>query len=532
MSSGRKEVEFSTQERALSTDVNRLQKFEAQDMGELFRYMLDAAGNDDLDAGGVVADNVLTTSCEVFNGLLVRLVPAALNLSVDPGVAMVIAPDGDPDASAFKFVRDPGVPGTGALAVTANGAGSARVDVVECQFTSVVVEADSRDVFDPTTGLFTVQAIAKATAGRFTYRVRAGTAGAGFPGVVAGWTPLAVVLAPAGSTTTDAMTFWDVRPLLCDRERAPFALSRNLPLPARSTCLWNPITASLTNYFLSGSHEVALNGRRLGGRFRRGTPGTDAASVDLTDAGNQELGFVPVPGSLVHAYLCAPYGLPRWARYTTTAPRQPSSPRGIVLLSNVAPDERGIATSVIVPPAASGLVVPFEASNCVHVGTAAYGNSGGVGNQFSGFNRLDTACYPLTFAGRKFSDATNNLRVAGTGASASNTKFGLVVGVNFPRNARSIFASFDIGNGIAWTPGSEFGNIYVFEPGSSTLLAASYSVAFHKDGSAFRATVDFEIPFPSPYPGVYGAFQWVEFQYGGTSGTPGTTFLYINGWRF
>lgn len=344
MSSGKRVIVINPQERLVSADINRLQSFNARDDAELFRYMLDVTADDDLGAAGVVTEYSTTGTplrAEVINGLLVRPQLASFDLAVDAGVLYAIAPDGDADSSVYKYVRDAGLP-AGSLAITANASGSTRFDVVECQLDATpAVVTDTRDVFNTVNGTFSPTLLTKESAARLTYRVRAGTPGAGFPGAVAGWLPLMVAQVPTGVASNDGITFWDVRPLISDRRAQPFALSG-----------LNDTLVSLDGEIRRvGALDVRLRGvvrayfgdRKAGGMFRPGTTQADADYVNIADAANQDTA-TPIVEPFgnpqnVYLYLMFPFGLPRWARYTdaSSGSRAPRSPRGILLASLTPP---------------------------------------------------------------------------------------------------------------------------------------------------------------------------------------------------
>ncbi len=539
MASGMRTMVENTQERAVSTDINRLQAFKAQDVGELFFQMFDPYGSDDFDAAAVLTTPSTLEAplrAEVFNGLLVKPSAASLSLLVDAGVLYAVAPDSDPDASVYKYVRDAGVSVLGTLVMTTNPAGSARIDVVECRINPTPsTVSDSRDIFNATTGAFVPTSVTKETKYVLEYRVRAGTAGAGYPAAQSGWLPLAVALVPAGATTVDTMTFWDVRPLLNDREYQPSALYRSVPKTLRSMCWWNPMSGNsvATNLKLRGIHEIGFKGRRYGGKLRRGSPGTDDDTVDLLLAANQEAAYTAVGGTNSNIYLCAPYGLPRWARYTDgPTNRVPRSPRGILLLSTVQPSESGVAGGAITPPTTMGLVTAFAAADCVHVGTVAYGNIAGAGDQYSGFHRTDDRHTFVASLGRGTNSASNNLLIEGSAVSAQFSTYTLTRDKHFPRNAKSILATIEIDDGITWA--SSYGRIYVMEPGSATEVWTLMEVELSVSPIALgRASMQVEIPLPFPYPGggTWGTTQTIQVYYGGASGTPALSFFLIEGWK-
>jgi hypothetical protein len=351
-SSGWKEEIYNPSERALSSDLMRMQRFKGADAAEIWRKQIqDTRGTDDSLAGGGALPLTITTtapvSAEVHGGLLVRPQNGSLSLFVDDGIVTLIDPDSpeNPDESIYKFVRDPGISVLGTLLMTANPAGSIRIDIIECARTGspdLILETDNRDIFNPITGLFAPATVSKVSAGRLQYRVRAGVAGAGFPGLVAGWLPLAVVSNPPASTSNDDMTFWDVRPLISDRVWAPFKNAYTNPRLRRNYISIDR-TAVAGKAFLIGQVDASVhfanNGvdvgwYRLGGTMNRGTPGTDG-TCDLNDAANQS-GALASP---CYVYLLEPYGLPRWARYldSIAGTRVPRSPRGIPVVTTIAP---------------------------------------------------------------------------------------------------------------------------------------------------------------------------------------------------
>jgi hypothetical protein len=405
---GGEQLVLNTQERALSTDVNRAQAFRTRDAAEMFRNLLSIyTGFDDLDGGGLAVPTVQATGgplpAEVMGGLLVQPQIGSLNLLITPGLAFCVNPSGNPDNSVYEFVNDPGVQTLGALVMTANPSGSARCDVIECQPQDVVQEEDNRDIFNPATGSFTAQSVTKATQAQMVYRVRPGTPGAGFPGVVAGWLPLCVALAQAGATTCDQMDFWDVRPLANDRayglakaegDAAPGSLSWTLGFfyagavypDVRGQLYAGVVSSGLNANIVQGVVSARINGRRVGGVVMRGTPGVDPtnyASFDLSQAANQSPGLASLTsgsGALFYLYLCCPYGLPRWCLYTPPlatggswpggAPRAPRAPRGVLVVSDVIPDANGspsTSTSVPLPSAMFGASASCEGSFAVCV---------------------------------------------------------------------------------------------------------------------------------------------------------------------
>lgn len=395
MSGGFEELVVNPNERAVSIDMMRLQRFKGADLAELWRSMVNTSfGTDDLDADGLstqVTTQNTPISGEVYGGLVVQPTVGALDLLIAPGSAFVLDPDSpqNPDESLYKFVRDPGIISTGVLQMTANSSGSTRIDVIECARVANgynVLETDNRDIFSTVTGLFTATTVNKVTAGAFQYRVRAGTPGGGYPAAVAGWMPLAVASVPTGTTTNDTITFWDVRPLVADRIKQPFAVSRDLSLIEQTYATLDVNTYSgkavLTGWVAGNSCDqlpaTPVPGRhRLGGRLRRGTPGLDLPNagsfpdgIDLNDAANQSSTWVT--NQNVYVYLLEPFNLPRWARYTDAVfgARKPRGPRGMVVASPIAPKQfYGSPGGLVALPSSTGLGGSTSKGVCILVTT-------------------------------------------------------------------------------------------------------------------------------------------------------------------
>lgn len=384
MPSGAKEMVINTQERAISTDINRLQAFSGDARSEMFRWLLNVQQYAD-DYGWLPAppfanaqNTTLTAplSAEILGGLLVRPQQGAsafpLGLIIDPGVAFVVNPDTDPDASVYKFVSDPGIPTLGILNMTANASGSLRVDVIECSYNfNASAETDNRDIFNPATGLFAAVTVNKAQQATMTYRVRTGTPGGGFPGTASGWLPLCVAFVPAATTTNDAILFYDVRPLIGDRKRITNTPQINNRLATSNVHVDNLNGASA---YLFGTCEMAspliiptpgvtvFSPYRVGGRFIANSTGSQNGP-DLTQALYQSSAGL-TNNAPAYLYLCTPFGLPRWAQYSPASDgtRVPLGWKGILVVSSIAPYGDGFPTSAIALPTPLGAASTSNAS--------------------------------------------------------------------------------------------------------------------------------------------------------------------------
>jgi hypothetical protein len=338
--SGAKTIVYNTRERLISTDPNRAQAFAAQAAAELLRWMIDARADGDVAAGGVES---LGTGTEtplrawVLSGLRGRPEIGTTNLFVQPGALLAIDnPSPGTDDSIGSFLTDAGVQTAGVLTLTPNSS-STRVDVLECQRIANVVETDNRDIFNPATGLFSPAAVTKVQNSILTYRIRTGTPGGGFPGLSPGWLPLMVASVPSSATIWDAVTCWDVRPLVSDLIDAPFPISTSMPEVSR-TRVQTDTTTSAGHQRVYGQIDAQIGAWRAGGRIQSDAGGY----VDLSDAQLPEAGYV-MPGSSAapgfwNLWLVFPFGLPRWVRYSgpATSARQPQGLRGIPVLSNAA----------------------------------------------------------------------------------------------------------------------------------------------------------------------------------------------------
>lgn len=452
MSSGFKEVQINTQERAVSTDINRLQKFRNADTAELFRYLMNVTGNDD-QSSGVITEYALIEAplrAEIIGGLLVKPAVGSLDVLIDPGVLFALSPDGGPDDSNYKFVHDPGITAGGVLALTPNSSGQTRVDVIEVSVSPVVVETDSRDIFDETTNLFTAQLVTKAVqntvttlGGASNARVRAGTPGGGFPGLQTGWLPLAVAVVPTGTTTNDTATFYDVRPLVSDRVRPPF----------NRDSTWPRIRGQIDGWYfpqVKGRCWVELGGRRLGGMIRNTAPGTSTDYLDQSLASSWSPGLTATSftGGLYWMYLVCPFGLPRWARYTdaTSGSRVPRNPSGLFVFSNVPCDDRGKASAAVPLPAAYGLGAVSD-TNAVAVAAIPFAGGSLASTRDIGWAMegewVRWGFYPSTPSspGNGEPNAVAGSTVysgSGSNANASRDGFFFQWDVHLPRNAATV----------------------------------------------------------------------------------------------
>jgi hypothetical protein len=364
MTASTKNEVFNTRERLLSDDFNRSQSFISAALVDAYRYLYETSSTDE----GPAETNVVTTTTPlrgiILGGIRVRPEIGTVNLFVTDGAILIVDPDSpfNADDSVGKLIIDPGEPLSGALTLTA-GSGSVRVDIVECARVSEVLETDNRDIYNPSTQLFSPAAVPKVRRDRLQYRIRTGTPGGGFAGVgtVSGWLPLAVCVVSAAAATWDDVELYDVRPLVSDYRRSANQVSAN---NSRISKLWmssrKDSQAAPTTQPLRGWIETEYKWHRAGGPLQ--PFGMAASSVDLVVQATRyvEPGFTAAGVFCpVFGYFMFPFGLPRWARYSPAASlqRAPLGTHGLFVVSAKPPSALSQLnpSSAVTMPSAIGI---------------------------------------------------------------------------------------------------------------------------------------------------------------------------------
>ena len=215
MSSGQKNMVINLNERPLSTDINRLQAFIAQERNDIIRALVQRTYSKFEQPGVSVVDSgsgAAPLPATVIDGLDM-VVDNPGSVLINPGVLVAwTGPPASADDSGFVVIDDAGIQSTGQLVIAANGGGQPRCDVIECGIQSTILEGNvSRDIRNPSTGIFVPTNVTKVTKYTLLYRVWQGTPGTG-PGYRAGWLPLGIAVVQPGATTAQ-VDFYDVRPL-------------------------------------------------------------------------------------------------------------------------------------------------------------------------------------------------------------------------------------------------------------------------------------------------------------------------------
>lgn len=364
---------INTRERLISSDINNLQYMQSAHVQQSFRRLMSdryetVTGSSGDPQAGVstpfTADGNYPLVAEVLGGLMV--LPGTTSCLVQEGTLSCIksAIPPNPNDCIYSYVDDPGVQLSGVLAFTPNATSSIRVDIVECTPDVTVLTIENRDVFDPITGLFVPTPVVKTSAARLSYRIRSGVAGGGFPGFANDYLPLAVLVHPPGTTSFADVTFYDVRPLVADRWKGPFAIDElqyGVGNTFHQISYGVDVTGAVATVFgaynLDGEgFQPQVQGKSYGrccGKIYRSVPGgANYTDFIATSTDNHASGLAITNDTWYYVVALFPYGLPRWCRYTTTnvnGQRRPQPQRGILTLTVLTPDNGGVVSSVPLP---------------------------------------------------------------------------------------------------------------------------------------------------------------------------------------
>jgi len=377
---------INPRERALSSDINRLQAFIDAEIQNAYLYLLQAGNAPDflgmLDA--VPTSLTSPPATTIYGGLLAVPEPTTFSFLVTPGIASVYFPDAviNPDDSQYKFIDDPGVLTSGTLVVGPNAGPGIRIDVLEFTVVDTVIETDNRDIFDPSTGLFAAVTVDKVIKKTLSYRIRAGVAGAGFPGLAAGYTPICVISVPVAAASLDNCEMWDVRPLAQDRVYGPGKTSRLFHHLNQSVVGLDTVSAAPARFMKGSLQAESSDIYRGGGKLRVGAYNAGTSyptnSLNVSDTANYEPGFAPVANTLHFLYvITSAFGLPRWSKYSgPPGARIPVEPNGIFVFSSKTPNAYSGANATLIIPAVYGLGGAAQNGVCLASG---FGHDPGTG---------------------------------------------------------------------------------------------------------------------------------------------------------
>lgn len=372
MPSGYKNEVINNRERAVSNDINRLQAFFGASLSQVMYEMFGKYfASDDLFPGTEleIAPGGAPPFHGVLNGLRAYPVNGSINLLITPGVAFIENTGAGSDDAPFMFVQDPGITVAGSLQLSP-APGATRIDVLECQSVLSTLESDNRDIYNVATGLFAPALVSKVQAYRMSYRLRAGTPGAGFPGWTAGWMPLMVASVPAAAATWDACELWDVRALVSEYWNSPYgSIKTNSIIEAAHLRCEETAVAAPYDVVLTGALEGKYTTMRVSGVASNHPTGMGYIDISKTTA-NHAAGYTPGANAIWYLYLAFPNGMGGWRKYNSSAfsPRVPTAIRGIPIVTQVPPAPNRYPTAVLALPTATGLGGTTVNAVCVAAG--------------------------------------------------------------------------------------------------------------------------------------------------------------------
>ena len=509
MSSGPQQLIYQTRSRALSTNNNLAQQFLSAAVASQAQWI--NLGSNFIDSG---LDTVIPISTGnppvacILGGLQVNFGIGATYATVDAGAAFICDLDSpaDPNDNPVKYVEDPGLTNATTLTFASNGGSGVRIDVIECQRTVVTTSTSSQDIYDPTTGLFTPQLLPLVQAQQFTYRIRRGTAGSGFPGTASGWLPLAVISVPTSATNWDGCVIWDVRPLLADAAAGHFArYQANFPMVTSSNI------ASSTGYIRGAYGYVKVGGPLP--QVAQGGPFTLNNSGAFMDIATGALGEgLSVPGSappFYSLYVAMPFGLPRWMLYTQAALgyRAPCGFRGILIASFIPPSTYlGVPNAALPFPTFTGLSGTTTTALCI--GTASWIDNGSGGQELNPFAIANNVVYTSTTGGYGLTSAgTTSATNSGTASFTMNDADFVV-----PATARSIDLQVQFNytgsaalDGVLTVYLNDTSTTSATNPGFCNIVTEKLAAQVNSSAAVTAQgpfTFTFKLPVSLPYPSV------------------------------
>ena len=326
MSSGERREVFNTLEEVISGDLMRLQAFSGAHLAQALRSLF-LSPTTEADAGGYDAAPTDSPAAGPLRAVILsglRAVPDidGADMFISSGTVLVVAPDAvpNPDDCPVKLIHDDGVQ-VAQLTLTPGDAALHRIDVIEFSVAEEAQEFDNRNVWDPNTAQFVPTTVVKVSRQQLSWRIRTGVAGVGFPGVAAGWCPVAVVQVRPLATKWDAagVLIWDVRPLASDLVSTPHDETARYHHHWRA---WGQLNYDLGAALLTAVVDTEVGNRKAGGEI----------SLQLDNPSSYyEPGHTPVLYDLWYLWLAFPFGLPRWCQMNGTVP---GPRRGIPVVSS------------------------------------------------------------------------------------------------------------------------------------------------------------------------------------------------------
>lgn len=433
-----KRLIFNTRERAVSEDMNRAQYFASQAQGNQARALRGYFRANFYQANGYESSTTPPfVQASVLHGLLVTFVSSALHIS-GGAIEIYAAPSGDysDDQSSVVFIEDQGTytSGQGNFTLTSNATIYTRCDVIEVQPEDIVTEYDSRDTYEPATGLFSATTVHKVHTTRLKYRLRVGTP-ATQPSWDPDWIPVAIAIVQPSAASWAEVDFYDVRPLASE-------LDASLGTPGFDTVTpWSPNQGTSDVVFddmniytvteepdgvyrVAGHFKGRIRGMLVGGKIEKNTPSSIANFGGYTATPGGDIGYLDPRlyeewvqggyGGYGNALLCvwtpglayngATLPFPRFVRYSqgtrrgSLPARIPQGPSGLLSFTHEYPTG---------PVTLNNAALMGCLGQAVGTPIAITTFSDGV---FTPFNRTKHMClfdpsYPYTLYGERFRTA-------------------------------------------------------------------------------------------------------------------------------
>lgn len=580
MSSGQKREVINTRERVVSTDINDLQDFIAKARAESMRRLYQRHGTQhnplEYPESGtpvILGTETQGTLHDCIGGLMVRPDNGSF-LLVDPGTAGFYYPGysgATANDSPYVVVDDPGVTSNATLTFTANGSGNPRIDIVECRPVDTTLATESRDIYNTTTGQFVPASVPKVKSAVLEYRVRLGTANAGFPAIDQQWMPLAMVVVQSGATGFTQCDVYDVRPLVGERDHrtGPYFTAT---LPGNTTTgdlliedrmLRSDGTTNTWNGWLRASYQ----GYRVAGMVVRnvassladfGTATTGGGDTPWFEYRNTENHITTGGGAVVNTAgrlnclaLLFPRGLGRCVRYT-----QNSTP------TSQWPDISGPQTTVTgrQPRGLNGILVVTGAIVANAVGTistsalpATFGNSANNDGFVVGWLISDgTNLYPYDCTGKEHTLQSNTFYTKSftvSGLPAINASHSVTLSAasapdhtadagQYPRTAAKLKLNVSGSADYSGAPNVAVMSLVTVTPSNqsgTSFPSGSASYPYGNGSSSISHNTSYEIPVPgATYPGDSSArsisISRILSLSGGPTITTFTAVVSITGW--
>ncbi len=316
-------VVINTRERAVSTDINRLQDLLGQDLGEVFRGL---SGVHTYPAASPAEDR-----SAVLRGLT-GTPGAGMSVDIAEGHALVMAAGAvGADDSRYRLLR---ARTTQNAVLGASDPANPRYDLVEVSAAADTTESPLRDIYDPVTGTFAPAVVPKVVRAGVTVQVTAGVAAANptLPAFSGGnWIPIMAVRVPAAAAGIVQNDISDLRPLW-------------VPAP---TNRMHGVKQGLSLFPSSAVVDVASFILRPGVAVVDGQVVRRTNSQSLTLASHVDSGVVLAANTWYYVYLFAG----RSAGATGFRPRHtvPGSPtlEGFVVVTNVVPTSDGYPSAAV-----------------------------------------------------------------------------------------------------------------------------------------------------------------------------------------